>query len=101
MTGYDEGSVELVQLPALIGPGGGVIHFLGGSPEPALKSLGIFPYIMGHPGQPPLFLRIKSGGKPGAELCRPGEMVQNALFPPVLRNMRQIRLRVNPSSSFL
>ena len=97
MSGYGKGGKGLSHIVARKGSGGGVVHPWS-APESALKGVRILPNVMGQSGQPPLFLRTKSGGKPGAKLRCPGKVFQNALFPPVLRNMRQIRLRVNPSS---
>ena len=88
MAGYREGGVGLAKPLAFKGSGGGVIY-LGTAEKPPLEGIGVFPDVMGHSGQSALLLHAKSGGKLGAKLCRPGEVLQDGLLPAVFGNVGQ------------
>ena len=82
--GHGEGRVELPQLPALIGPRGGVVYLAAAVKAP-LKGGGVFADVVGQPGQPGLFLCAEGTGEGRRQLGRAGQVLQDRLFPAVLR----------------
>ena len=63
MTGHRKSGKRLSHLPAFHCPCCGMIYRDGHPPQTLLKSLRVFPYIVGQSGQFRLFLSTKGTGK--------------------------------------
>ncbi len=81
-----KGGTALPQPAAFRSPGGGVVN-LRPSVQPALERSGILSQVVGQPSKPPLALRTKGRGKPGAQSCCPIQMLLNRLLSFILRFM--------------
>ena len=87
--GHGEGGEGLLALPALHGPGSGMVDFWPAL-QPALESGGVFTEVVGQPGQLRLPLRAERPGKLGRQHGGPLQMGLNGLFAAIRGDVGKI-----------